>query len=36
MAARKTSTKPTRIWKFSARVADDREVRTILRVANRY
>lgn len=36
MAARKTSTKPTRIWKFSARVRDDAAVQQILMQANRY
>lgn len=36
MAARKTSTKPTRIWKFTARVTDEDAVREILMRANRY
>lgn len=36
MGARKTSTKPTRTWKFSARVEDPEAVREMLFVANRY
>lgn len=36
MAARKTSTAPTRIWKFAARVADEAVVTEILRTANHY
>jgi hypothetical protein len=36
MAARKTSTKPTRIWKFSARVEDPTAAREILFRAHRY
>lgn len=36
MAARKTSSSPTRIWKFSARVAAPDEVHEVLWRANRY
>lgn len=36
MVARKTSTAPTRIWKFGARVANERAIADILRTANRY
>lgn len=36
MAARKTSSLPTRIWKFPCRVTDEAAVHEILRAANRY
>jgi len=36
MAARKTSSLPTQIWKFPCRVTDEAAVHEILRTANRY